>query len=463
MSFALNKSVNPPTAFIAWRSELRDRFDPEIVLFRRKIREFKYPVAKMRDFFCEPPQYGAGERGLERECEGQARYIRITDIDEYGVLTEGLGATAAAVDPRYILEENDLLIARSGTVGKSYIHKREHSAATCFFAGYLIRFRFRAEKVLPGYVFAFTQLPYYKEWVQAIQRVAVQPNINAQEYSNLEIPAPPISVQQKVISLLETAYGAKRQRDESARKLLIGIDDILLDELGIPRKSEPPNTLESRIFRRSLSNVSGGRLDPIGNQERRRLLEEAIHSARYPVVDLRKLVGTSKTVVAEIPEDQSYVGLENIDGGNGEFVATSDKEDVGTAIQFTSGQILFPKLRPYLNKTHLATFSGICSTEFHVFDAHGADAEFLTNFLRSRSIVGITTLLMTGNTHPRLQTNDIERLPIPVPPSDVQSKICKQINIIRNKARRLRKQARADLEKAKRDIEALLLGKETTK
>lgn len=269
MSFTFSKGMNPPTVFLAKRSELGDRFDPEMVLFRRKANQFKYPAVRMNSFFSEPPQYGAGERGLAREDDAQPRYIRITDINEYGILTDELGATAATIEPRYILGEDDMLIARSGnTVGKSYLHKRVHAPATCFFAGYLIRFRFRRHEILPDYAFAFTQLPYYKEWVRAIQRAAGQPNINAQEYSNLELPAAPISVQKKVVSLLNDAYVGKRKRDEDARKLLQSIDDLLLDELGIPRKAEPPSTLEGRIFRRDFSTVSGKRIDPAANWKR---------------------------------------------------------------------------------------------------------------------------------------------------------------------------------------------------
>lgn len=460
MSFTLSDAVNPPVIFLTKRSELAERFDPEMVLFRRRTNQFKYPAVKLKSFFSDVPQYGAGERGLERKHESQPRYIRITDIDEYGILTDELGATAATVEARYILDEDDLLIARSGnTVGKSYLHKKTHAPSVCLFAGYLIRFRFRRDELLPNYAFALTQLSHYKGWVRAVQRAAGQPNINVQEYSNLEIPVAPVPIQKKVVALLAEAYAAKRRRDEEARKQLVTIDDVLLDELGILRQPEPPDTLESRMFIRSLVEVTGKRFDPIAHQERRRRLEQAIHTARYPVITLRKLVDISKMMVNTIADGDIYIGLENINGESGEFIATDDKKSVGTAIQFEAGQILFPKLRPYLNKTHLATFGGICSTEFHVFTPRGIRRDFLAAFLRSKSIVGITSLLMTGNTLPRLQMNDIEALPIPVPPPDIQETICARINQLRVKACTLREQARADLEKAKRGIETLILGK----
>ena len=56
--------------------------------------------------------------------------------------------------------------------------------------------------------------------------------------------------------------------------------------------------------------------------------------------------------------------------------------------------------------------------------------------------------------------SDIEKLPIPVPPLPVQEKLDAQINNLRMKARTLRHQANTELEKAKREIEALILGKE---
>jgi len=119
--------------------------------------------------------------------------------------------------------------------------------------------------------------------------------------------------------------------------------------------------------------------------------------------------------------------LENIDGATGDLIETGEKESVSSALNFSPGQILFPKLRPYLNKTHRATISGLCSTEFYVFDVHGITAEFLAEFLRSQATVAVTSLLMTGNTLPRLQLADIKQLQIPVPPEPVQEKIAAEI------------------------------------
>ena len=247
--------------FIAKSSELFDRFDPKYVAFKRRAANFRYPAVKMGSLLSESPEYGAGEAGIERVDEQTPRYIRITDIDENGELLPGLGMTAANVEPQYFLRDGDLLFARSGnTVGKSYLYESGQVPYPCFYAGYMIRFRF-SEKVLPKYVFAFAQTPYYHEWVSAIQRSAGQPNINAQEYRSLEIPLPPLPEQQKIVAELDAAYAAKRAADEKATKLLASIDYMVLKELGIAKLPKPDTSLSSRIFTVPAKEVLNGRLD----------------------------------------------------------------------------------------------------------------------------------------------------------------------------------------------------------
>ena len=196
----------------SFRDVTGDRFDPEIVLFRRQTHKSKYPSRRFCTLFTQQPQYGSGARGLNRKSLEQARYIRITDIDEYGNLSDELGATSAGLEDRYSLQDDDLLIARSGnTVGKAYLHKTALQPYQCFYAGYLIRFRLDASIVSPDYVFAITQSSYYKAWVRATQRAAGQPNINAREYSNLQIPLPSLPVQNRIVSRIRVARDDARE------------------------------------------------------------------------------------------------------------------------------------------------------------------------------------------------------------------------------------------------------------
>ena len=129
----------------------------------------------------------------------------------------------------------------------------------------------------------------------------------------------------------------------------------------------------------------------------------------------------------EIVSDSSelpYVGLENIKSNTGFYVpSTGEKETFNSALKFEVGDVLFPKLRPYLNKVHLAEFKGVCSTEFHVLKGKDLNNLYLFTFLSSKPVVNQTSCLMTGNTLPRLQTQDVQRLPILLPPPNIQNHI----------------------------------------
>lgn len=472
MSFELNRTVNASKVFIASRFELRDRYDPEMVLFRRKAHEFKYPASRLRSLFSGAPQYGAGERGLERETEDEPRYIRITDIDEYGILTDGLGATAAQVEPQYVLEENDLLIARSGnTVGKAYIHKKQHAAKTCFFAGYLIRFRFRSEEVLADYVFAFTQLPYYKEWVQAVQRAAGQPNINAQEYSELEIPTPPLSIQKKVVELLHTAYLAKRRRDDEARKILCNIDDLLLAEIGIKRKPALPDALESRIFTRTLSSITGERFDPNYHrtdfQELSELLKEAPHARVREVVQFSSEQWDQNSL---FQVNFPYIEIGSVDlafGTLSDPIPTPITEAANRAKMIVrSGDLLVSLTRPTrraicfapdvfeiaIGSNGFAILRGVKNPNLHL--------RYLFHVLRSSVCVAQFEQRSSGGNYPAINEEQFSKMIIPLPPPDTQLRVVGLLDLQYSKAKNLLAQANDDLEKAKRVIEALILKQE---
>ena len=444
------------TSFIAKPRELFDRFDPKYVAFKRRAANFRYPAVKMGSLLSESPEYGAGEAGIERVDEATPRYIRITDIDENGELLPGLGMTAANVEPQYFLRDGDLLFARSGnTVGKSYWHESGQVPYPCFYAGYMIRFRF-SEKVLPKYVFAFTQTPYYHEWVSAIQRSAGQPNINAQEYRSLEIPLPPLPEQRKIVAELDAAYAAKRAADEKATKLLASIDDMVLNELGIACLPKPDTSLSSRIFTVPAKEVLNGRLDPIAYQSMRRQFYKNVRAGTYEVLRLNEIVDVDRRQTDSL-DGLRYVGLENVNGEDGSCCPTNDKESISTAVLFQKGEILFPKLRPYLNKVWLSDFDGAASTEFFPLIPTGVSAEYLIVYLRLTQVARVMTLLMTGNTLPRVQLEDVLSLPVPIPSRPVQDRIASTASSIRAEARKLKAEASATLDAAKRAIEAKLV------
>lgn len=224
--------------FTAQRRELAGwRFDPDMALYSKHTRTGKFETSKLKEHMHTPPQYGANERGVERLNREVPRYVRITDVNEFGELSPSLGVAAAVAEDKYLLEHGDLLFARSGnTVGKTYLHTPS-SDEKYVFAGYMIRFRLNAATLLPEYAFSYTLCSAYKEWCCAVQRASGQPNINAEEYKSLLIPVPPLGKQaeiaEKVFHLRHQAQLLREQADMELDDAKHRIEAMLLGEVAV--------------------------------------------------------------------------------------------------------------------------------------------------------------------------------------------------------------------------------------
>ncbi|MCC8418317.1 MAG: restriction endonuclease subunit S [Rickettsia endosymbiont of Glossina mortisans submortisans] len=165
----------------------------------------------LKDCIIGKGSYGANVAALNFDPL-LPRYLRITDIDEQGnLITHNAKSINLADAKSYYLEKGDIVFARTGSVGKTYLHKSNEVMA---YASYLIRFRPNQKIILPEYLFLFTQSNEYRIWIKKILRSGVQSNINAEEYSNLPILIPPLPEQQKIANIL-------RVRDNAIEKVSV--------------------------------------------------------------------------------------------------------------------------------------------------------------------------------------------------------------------------------------------------
>lgn len=155
-----------------------------------KIIDFKYLLKSNM-------QYGANESGISYD-KNLPRYIRITDINENGELKEeGILSLNEEAAQNYILENGDILFARSGaTVGKSFIYNNKYGR--CAFAGYLIRATVR-NIINPKFIYYYTLSNIYDIWKNGIFIQATIQNIGADKYMNMPIVYPECKKEQNEI------------------------------------------------------------------------------------------------------------------------------------------------------------------------------------------------------------------------------------------------------------------------
>ena len=79
-------------------------------------------------------------------------------------------------------------------------------------------------------------------------------------------------------------------------------------------------------------------------------------------------------------ERMPYVGLAHIEKDTGKLLGFGYSEEVrSTKAVFHRGDLLYGKLRPYLNKVHVADFDGVCSTDILVFPKSTGDLSLWPN------------------------------------------------------------------------------------
>jgi type I restriction enzyme S subunit len=147
-------------------------------------------------------QYGANEPAVS-EDRAAPRYIRITDLKDDGTLRDDtFQSLPEPLAAPYLLQDGDILLARSGaTVGKALRYRAEWGRA-CF-AGYLVRLRPDRRKILPDYLYYFTQSQAFRRqiWVSTVQSTIA--NVNAERFGNFSIPLAPLGEQQEIVKYLD--------------------------------------------------------------------------------------------------------------------------------------------------------------------------------------------------------------------------------------------------------------------
>jgi type I restriction enzyme, S subunit len=119
----------------------------------------------------------------------------------------------------------------------------------------------------------------------------------------------------------------------------------------------------------------------------------------------------------------NYVGLEHIPRKSLSLVSWETAEGLESAkAQFSEGDILFGKLRPYFHKVVVAPFDGVCSTDILVCQSKRRDYYGFTAMqLSSTALIDYADRLSNGAKMPRIGWRDIAAYPTVIPPAQVAS------------------------------------------
>lgn len=162
-----------------------------------------------------------------------------------------------------------------------------------------------------------------------------------------------------------------------------------------------------------------------------------------PAVDIRKnwrhikLKYAARLVSSRAdscPEGMPYIGMENIESHTGRLINAQRQDDeqppdgISTVNLFEEGDVLFGKLRPYLAKGWLCSFSGASTTEALVLrPGPDIDPRYLLHTILSTDFIREVDTTTFGSKMPRADWDNIGNLAIYLPPREKQEKIARYL------------------------------------
>ncbi len=194
-----------------------ENYRPHIVI------DPEWPMVEIGDL--TKPEYGFT---ASAEDDGDARFIRITDIAEDGTLRQDGSKfiTLTSESREALLARGDILVARTGaTYGKTMLFDEGYPAV---FASYLIRLRFPPDRVHPGFYWAFTQSDAYWNQAKTLVTGGGQPQFNGNALRQVKIPMPPLTIQQEIV----TGIQAEQSLVNTNRELIERFEKKVQETIG---------------------------------------------------------------------------------------------------------------------------------------------------------------------------------------------------------------------------------------
>ena len=384
-------------------------------------------VVKLEEL-CLPDQIGKyGIPAVAEEfSEDKVRYLRITDIDDYGNLLENDKKSVSSPEiEKYILKEGDIVFARTGnSTGRTYFHEEKNGELA--FAGFLIKFSLDESKVNPKYLKYFTISKPYKQWVDNLSNGSTRGNINAKTFADCPIILPSREQQDylvRVLSSLEDKIQINNQINQELEAMAKTLYDYWFVQFDFPDQNGKPY------------RSSGGKM--VYNPELKREIPEGWGVAKLnEVVDLisgypfssNDYVISGKYKLYTIKNVQDGYTVDKVDNYLDFLPSNMSHEcqlrrgdlimsltgNVGRVGMVYEDDVLLNqrvlKLNP-INKTHKS---------------------FIYSFFRSDVTKAHLENMSTGTSQKNLSPIDIGNMMIPFPSESLLSKFLDNLNMLEN-------------------------------
>ena len=309
---------------------------------------------------------------------------------------------------------------------------------------------------------------YYLDEMSEINSVATkgtagQANVSLTQSKNLRVPLPPVNEMGRIIKLLDSLLNLveiieKNQKEleslfEQAKAKIL---DLAIRGKLVPQdpNDEPASILLERIQEEKERYIAEGKIKRAKKESYIFRGEDNSYYLRVKKTDvfideqlpfalpdswiwcqlgqISNYGEVDNVAASKVPEDAWVLDLEDIEKDTGRIIRRVTKAERGflsTKHPFSSDQLLYSKLRPYLNKVLVAPEDGFCTSEILPVVLYGGVCPvYIKGYLMSERFLQYANQCSYGVKMPRLGTRDGRQTFVSLPPLNEQVRISKFID-----------------------------------
>lgn len=277
-----------------------------------------------------------------------------------------------------IVSENAIFVTCIGSIGKIGI------AGPGYYAfNQQINVIVPNENVVPKYL-AYAML-HSKPQLTAIANAPVVPIINKSQFSDFEINIDTdMQKQVEIVNFLDKVVGIIQARENELLKLDDLVKARFVELFGLP-----------------VSNTKGWKTEQMND------------------------VAPSVSYLGDFDDEVWLLNLDMVEAQTGrilDYLIVSKDEVGNSTCTFDTSNVLYSKLRPYLNKVVMPDRCGYATSELVPLQPVKSkiNREYLAFMLRSDEFVNMINEKVAGAKMPRVSMGEFRKFDVPVPPMDLQ-------------------------------------------
>lgn len=442
-NFQVSAHIDANKTFLRKRSELEERWDP--YFYNQKFNIFLNHLSKNNklirfSYYIESITNGLDQREF---FESGIPYYKVANVLHGKLSKENMQFIRLSnnLTKNIKLEKNNILLTRKGSYGRAYRVLENNDA---IISSEIFNIKLKDSKYAE-FIEIYLNLYFGQIQFERHKIGAIMGSLSQMAVKNIFVPKIENIPIKKICTLYQECNVKKQQKEQEAQNLLDSIDDYLMEELGI-ELPEVDNSLESRVFQTTFSEITGKKFDAFGTKN----YLNKMKSRKYEEINLSTVAYLEKGI--SITSNSITSGkYPVIAGGQSSPYTHNEYNHIGNVITISASGAYAGFV--WYHSTPI--FASDCTKVFSK-DEKQITTPYIYEILKLKQQDIYN--LQVGAGQPHVYSSDLSKILIPLVDFKKQNKIVAHIQSIREQAKQLQNDAQQQFEEAKKEIEQMILG-----